>query len=385
MPRRTALVATGVVATALLLGVVAVRGGTAAQEQDLLTAGPEVEATAPPDVEVLLEANGTEGARLGTEPAEGSDPGMEDASGACTLVFEPLLRAGVTTSSGPPHPWSTAVWVREDRVVSLLVSSVDGVASGDVGLRTWLGPTLGSPIQAAQELPGARSVLERPFGTDGPAVTVVTVAARGTEVVFGDAPVGLPQDRAAGDEAGGPGGITSIEVRYPRARSCDGSWSAEGPAVEVQADIGGVGQVRLGSDPAEVIEAGLLLDDGSASGGADPVCRWLAPGELPVSVQVVDGLVAAIFLPPTAGEGLGLPADADVSQVAAVFPELATQQDRVRREHQATVDLGPSLLQLQFFPEVRGVDDLEVPVFGEELRVSSLSLLAAGVDVPEFC
>lgn len=375
MPRSTALVA-AVAAALLLVGVVAVRSGTAAEDVDLAGPAPEPSAgpSEPPWDGVVLEANGLPGLRLGTRPA-GVVPWEE---GACDPVWD---RAGVVSSTSAS--WQAAGWVRDGRLVSVVLSTWLLDPQVDPLLRTWLGPTLGSPSVAARELPGARPEVHRPFGADGPTVTVTVVPLDGVEVVYGDAPVGV----------GGPGQsdqpvITSIEVRRPEARACETTDTMVLAGVEstdLDVDAGGAGPVRLGAPVQPLIDSGVLLEDGQASGGADPPCRWLSAGDLPLSVQAVDGRVVEVSVHAEAPGAFGLAPGAGVDELVETFPELAGQQELLGWDHSAEVDLGPASLRVDLFPEVRYVPELDQPVLGGEAQVAGYTLRAPEPEAPAYC
>lgn len=217
--RRTTLAA--VSSVLLVVGVLAVRGGSAAGQEDLRppaagsSQGPS--APAPPGLQpVVLEPDGLPWARLGSDgdglatATEDRDAAVGGQPGGCVPAWSPTVDA-----SG--HPWESTVRLLGGEVVSVVLSRPDPTSAELPGLRTWLGPTLGSPLSSAAALPGARTTTLRPSGPDGAVVTTVLVPgsdAGGPETLLSDAPRG----RASDDED--LGRTTRIEVRLPAGRAC---------------------------------------------------------------------------------------------------------------------------------------------------------------------
>ncbi|MFC3687743.1 hypothetical protein [Aquipuribacter hungaricus] len=225
--RRTTLAA--VSSVLLVVGVLAVRGGSAAGQEDLRplvrpSQEPSLQQSQepPPGVQpVVLEPDGLPWARLGSDGAglaTAGDRGLavEGQPGGCVPAWSPTVDA-----SG--HPWESTVRLLGGEVVSVVLGRPDPTSAALPGLRTWLGPTLGSPLSEAAALPGARTSTARPAGTDGPVVTTVLVPGAGAgapEVVLSDSPRGRAHE---GEE---PGRTTRIEVRLPAGRAC----STDAPA-----------------------------------------------------------------------------------------------------------------------------------------------------------
>lgn len=401
--RRNAIVGAATVA-GLLLAVLAVRGGTAADEADL--AGPPEPSPAPseetgPDP-VLLAADGLPGLRLGAAPGPGQGA-PEAPTGDCWLTWEdPGGMEGLEAPPGGLH-WDVGAWVVDDEVVSVVLGTWSDVSEVSQGLRTWLGPTLGSPVEAAQELPGARTVVERPFGAAGPDVSVVTVPEQGVEVVFSDVPVVVP---GAQDEGGR---ITTIEVRKPAARPCsladtfggatDGSADGGGDSLPgFTVDVDGVGPLRLGASAEDLLDEDVVVAEPAQTGGrfsdgaladqadADTVCQPFTlalPPEAGGFVRAValDGVVTEVWVSgPALTTSFGLDPGADADDVRARFPELAGVSDQLMGVANVDVDGVPVRLELQ--PEVVWLPDVERPVEGGSLRVGGIVLRTPGT--PEF-
>lgn len=198
----------------LVGGAVVTRGSTAVHEAGVRAAsGPEPSGATSeaPDEGPRLSADGLPGLRLG-------DPG-----------------------------WGALAWVVDGVVPSVLVSAV-GSADGatgrgpeapDSGLTTWLGPTLGSPVAAVGGLAGASTRAHRPFGDDGPVVTVVQLVRDGVDTVWSD--------------VGSPGRVSTVEVRPHRGRAGRGrahagaaARSPVGPEVEPPVEGGPLVLQRIG-------------------------------------------------------------------------------------------------------------------------------------------
>ncbi len=391
--------ATGV---ALLGAVLAVRGGTAAEDADL--AGPVQPSPAPSEdtgpEPVLLAANGLPGLRLGTRPDRRQVP-MEELANGCQIVWEPGGTEWVDVSSDGVSAWETAAWVVDDEVVSVVLGTWFHATEVSAGLRTWLGPGFGSPVQAAQELPGARTAVERPYGSTGPVVNVVTVPARGVEVVFSDAPPPGPPGPGGPDD---DGRITTIEVRKPAARSCAladtyGSAATGGDSLPGSTvDVDGVGPLRLGATSEQLVDAADVVAEPTVTGGrlaggdladeadADVVCQSFTLAVPPgadgyVRAVALDGVVTEVWV---SGQALttsfGLAPGADVDDVRARFPELADVSDQLLDVAYVEVDGVPVRLELQ--RELVWLPDLERPVEGGTLRVAGMVLRTPGT--PEF-
>lgn len=390
--RRNVIVGAATVA-GLLLAVLAVRGGTAADEADL--AGPAEPSPAPSEDTapgpVVLSANGLPGLRLGARPDQ-RQGFPEQTTDGCQMVWhDPGGMPGFEVPPGGPT-WETGTWVVDDEVVSVVLGTWSERTEVDERLRTWLGPTLGSPVEAAQELPGARTVVERPYGSAGPVVTVVTVPERGVEVVFSDAP--------AFTSAGAQGGrITTIEVRKPAARPCAlgdvyGSGAGGDSLPGLTVDVDGVGPLRLGTSTEELLDvdgvvAQPVQTGGRLSGGqlaeetdADVVCQPFTLDPPPgadgyVRAVALDGVVTEVWV---SGQALttsfGLAPGADVDEVRARFPALADVSDRLLGIANVDVDGVPVRLHLQ--PEVVWLPDLERPVEGGRLTVAGVVLRTPG-------
>lgn len=321
MARRRSLV-TVVAAAALVAGVLWVRDGTAAVEADL--AGPPPSPVPAPSAAdgatdgLVVSANGVEGLRLGTSaPTEQFGPSTPDG---CTLTWPPPERIDV-------HPGVDVVaWALDGDVVSVTVASWDVLESVDERVRTWLGPTLGSPIQAAAELPGARQDVTR-VSPDGPTVTVVTVPGRGVEVVYSDVPTwagpGTPETT---------GRVTTIEVRHPVGRGCvaadDPEQFGAGGGTTGVLDLDGLEHVRIGDDVDALVAAGHLLEE-IPSGGIpdDPApggCRAFSTVAAPwARVTALEDRVAKVQTwSPDVRTSFGVQGGAGLEEIRAQFPDL---------------------------------------------------------------
>lgn len=377
---RTKVLVTVATAGALLVAVVAVRGDTAAVEADLAAPPEPVPSASEAPVDgltdgVLVAANGIPGMRLGAAPGD-SQGFYEDTPAGCRLVWDEDAGTSGSDVGLSSVQWESSAWVVDGRVVSVFLGSWSEADEASQDLRTWLGPTLGSPLEAAQELPGARSVVERPLGADGPSVTVVTVPGRGVEVVYSDALQG-------GFEPGPrKGRITTLEVRRPEARVCTfQELDPFNPSQEpVTLDIDGVAGVRLGTPVEEM----LVAENVTSEGLGPPGCRsfsveseqgWvraIATSDVVTELQVF-GRVATTF---------GLPAGADTDQVRAAFPELADRSDEVLLAGgQTSVQVDGVDIRLDIYPGTVWVPDVERPVTGGPPVVQGITLRTVGEDL----
>ncbi len=137
------------------------------------------------------------------------------------------------------------------------------------GLGTWLGPTLGSPVEAASELPGARTsgrAAARPGGAGGHRRPRLRLD--GVDVVFSDA---IYDMSAVTEQARGR--ITTVEVRNPRARHCTQQalselgpriWAGPPPAPGTDLTLGldGVAAAPIGSSAGDLVARLGLSSDG---------------------------------------------------------------------------------------------------------------------------
>lgn len=368
-------------AAALLVAVLSVRGGTAAEEADL-AAGLPVPTTEPstgpsadarPD-HVLVGANGLPGLRLGSATPSGGFP--EPTSAGCTLVWDETSGTQGSTVRLDQVSWDTNAWAMDGAMVSVLVGSWSDVVSPSESVRTWLGPTLGSPIEAAQELPRARTTRERAPGGVGPVVTVVAVPGRGVEVLYSDLPLNSPFDREEGR-------ITTIEVRRPEARACEMRElyrTTEEPATSepLTIDADGVGPLRLGATEAELLAApGVVADDMGGSTG----CRafsWQQGSAAWLRATVVEGVVTEVTASGVAATSFGLPAGATADEVRARFPELAGRSDELMSRSSTAVDLDGVTLELQLVPAQLWVPEVDRPFDGGPLSVNGVVVRSPG-------
>lgn len=385
----------GATAVVLLVAVVAVRDDTAAVPADLAVAqdepSPEPSPEPSQDGPVVLAANGLPGLRLGAEGRDG-DAWLIETPAGCRMVWDD--GGGAAGSDVPPDqpPWQTAAWVVDEEVVSVFISGWDESTEPSDLLRTWLGPTIGSPIQTAQELPGARTVTERPFGGTGPVVHVVTVPERGVEVVYSDLSA---EGRFSRSEPGG-GRISTVEVRRPAGRACAlgetllATDATSGPGPVVDAD--GVGLFRLGTPVADLVGAEGVVSHGSAEGSTDDdgggPCRSFTLDGGPeaqgaVTAVAQDGVVTEVQVwHPGLSTSFGLPAGADVDDVHALFPETA---DRAPVDWMGVVvDVDGTEVELQMQPEQVWLPDLERPAEGGVLKVGGVTLREPGTQ-PYAC
>lgn len=377
----------------LVVGVLGVRGTSAADPEDLRAAAPPSAGPTDPSPtdpsptdgepgQALLSADGLDGMRLG-EPATGLvSPGVgdggeltgDDLPGGCVPAYEAGYPAGTT--------WDSQAWLVDDVVASVVLVRRNPDLATSAGLRTWLGPTLGSPVQAASELPGARTRTERPLGEDGPEVTVVVVPTDGVEVVFSDAAFELG---AVPAEARGR--VTTIEVRDLEARTCSQEAlsrfslpTAEGPAPAPVLDLDGFAAAPIGSTVAvpDAVPGALPM------GGDGAGCQAFGVAAEGGGVQVVavDGAVASASVWGDVDEGshpdlpfsLGMSAE----QVSAAVPD-GVQPRRVDGTDSVEVTLGERVVEAQLRPRLEWVDDVEVPVTGGPPAVFSVTVRDAAV------
>ncbi|MGJ7441553.1 hypothetical protein [Aquipuribacter sp. MA13-6] len=383
--RRSGIVA-GATAVALLVAVVAVRGGTAADEADLAVNQPEP-SPAPSSAgagPVLLAANGVPGLRLGTAPPSATESLTQETGAGCLMVWAPLDGPSGVGGTPPQVTWETTAWVVDGEVVSVVLASWSDGTDVTADLETWLGPTFGSPIEAAQELPGARSVTERPFGTLGPAVEVVTVPARGVEVVVSDLPPFGTSDRA-----GTPAGrITTMEVRKPAARDCALADVADPTGTGSRGwtvDLDGIGPLRLGLAASELQDAeGVTADGLPYDTGAVLSCQSfsLAGGEGLTGVAravAVDGVVTEVQVYDTdLATSFGLPAGADADDVRARFPEVSGRTGSMMGSGVVQVVVDGVTVELQLQSRTEWVPDLERPAEGGVPTVSGVVVRSVG-------
>ncbi len=373
----------------LVVGVLGVRGDSAADEEDLraeapstLTAEPSVDDRAEPGA-VRLAADGIEGMRLGSPGTgfvspilgSGGEPiAAEDLPGGCMPAFE--------SGSVQGRTWDTRAWLVDDVVSAVLVSRRNTNLVTPAGLSTWLGPTLGSPVEAASELPGARTRTERPAGAQGPEVTVVVASADGVEVVFSDVVFDV---EAVPEEARGR--ITTIEVRHPRARACSeealvafSPSALEGVATDQVLGLDGLTAAPIGSDATVLEDLPRVQPQGGGLGGCEAF--FLATGTGSVRVVAVDGVVVSTSLWGDAGDGtygefpfrLGMTAEEVSAAVPAeAGPALEIGTDAVE------VILGQRLIRLDLAPPVHWVEDVDVPVSHGPPAVSTITVQDLGV------
>ncbi len=397
--RRSGLVV-GVTVVALLVAVVTVRDGTAADDADLAVGPQEPSPVPSPEPSeggagpgtVVLGANGLPGLRLGTEALDTPDSFDETPSG-CRWVWDEDAGTSGSEVRQEQVTWQAAAWAVDDEVVSVYVAGWDGASSPSERLTSWLGPTLGSPIEAAQELPGATTVTERPFGAAGPVIQVVTVPERGVEVVYSD----LPSYGGLGTPETGTGRISTMEVRTPGGRACTLA-DVFGPPPGEQVppgglvvDVDGVGPLRLGTSVAaladleEVIFRGDGDGDGVTADGRDimsclsfsldggPDARGFA------SATAHEGVVTEVQVwDPGLATSFGLPAGADADDVRRLFPETAGRSDPEMGTSPVVVDVDGAPVELQMQPDEVWLPDLERPAQGGVPRLTGVVLRTPG-------
>lgn len=372
----------------LVLGVLVVRGDSAAEEEDLRAATespsePPVDDAVKP-AEVLLTADGMEGMRLGTpkaglvSPVFGSGPRpvtADDLPAGCMPAYESGYEEART--------WDSQAWLVDDTVTAVLITRRNPNLATPAGLDTWLGPALGSPIEAAEELPGARTRTERPTGAQGPEVTVVVVPADGVEVVFSDIVFDL---RAVPEQARGR--VTTIEVRLPRARACSqealsefSPVTLEETAADTAISLDGVTGAPIGSDAAVVRDLPGVHAQNSGLEGCEAFL--LSAGHGLLRVVAVDGVVASASVWGDVSEDswdelpfrIGMSAE----EVSAAIPEGAEPVPAASPEA-VEVRLGKRLVRVDLAPPWRWVEDVEIPVSGGPPVVHTITVQDAEVD-----
>ena len=378
----------------LVVGVLATRGGTAAAEDDLLPPAADPPAPSAPSPApsadavqaVAIQANGIPGMRLGTDgrelllPFGGGDMasyGPQGTPGGCATAYEP---PGSTEQN-----WDAAAWVVDGLVSAVVLSRWDTSGPVRPAVTTWLGPTLGSPVRAASDLAGARTTVERPFGPDGPAVTVVVVPGDGVEVVYSDA----TYDQASVPESD-RGRVTTLEVRQARARPCAmqdvqasyRTWP-DPEEVDVSLGPGGLDVAPIGT-PVDVVRA--LPGVGTYPGvtGACETFHLTTEGGGSVRLTVLDGVVVSAHAHGTVPTDLGVAPGDGVAEVQAAYPELLTPGEAVV-PGTAEVAMGDRVLGLDLWPTEAWVPEVELPVTGGPVVVESLSVRDAAVEVSRLC
>lgn len=375
----------------LVVGVLGARGSSAVDEADLLPAPPAAVAPSPAasaaDVEVLLVADGVEGMQLGSSGADlarpdfwvspsdgtGTDGAAADPPGGCTLAWPAVHEEGRT--------WSSQAWIVDDEVSAVVITRDDPASLQPPGLDTWLGPTLGSSIGAAGELPRAKTRTEAPFGTDGPQVTVVVVPVDGVEVVYSDAVFALDD---VAEQARGR--VTTIEVRHPRARACSGEMFDDIAPVAVGEAAPGlvVGRDGLTDAPIGSDEAVLHALPGAQSQGGGVCEAFLLPVDGgTIRAVTVSGVTAMASVEgEVADEVYGdLPFRVGMTseEVSASTPPEAGQPVEAGDE-MVEVTLGERVVRADLQPLWRWVDDVEVPVSGGPPVVHRVSVRNAAVN-----
>lgn len=384
-------------AVLLVVGVLSARGGTAAGEEDLRppVAGPEPSSVPSPrpaaDAPLEVEANGIPGARLGSGGADlelwittgpdGSPLDPAELPGGC-------VPAWTRAEDDRPRPWNTAVWVVDDLVSSVTVARWDPPTRVDGDITTWLGPTIGSPVQAASELPGAQTRTERPFGTAGPAVTVVRVPVGGAEVVYSDAvfDMGSRPDDAAGR-------VSTIEVRHPRARDCSveallahrpSVFSGPGPAAELAVGLDGVTLAPLGTTEAALREVQAFQREGHEGGseGCDAFSASAADGGW-ARVVTLDDVVVSTQVQGQVRSELGVTAGDTAADVRTAFPQLT--DDIGPAGGSVEVEVGQRVVGIELWPDDRWVPDVDVMVSGGPPVVQGFTVRDAAVPLERLC
>lgn len=361
----------------LVAAVVLVRGDTAADDSDLAgTPTPIPTPSAPVEpVAERLEANGLSGARLGTRPPDSGLSGSVVSESGCQLGF-PVFESSSTDTRAQDNV-QVFTWVVDGDVTAVFVQSSNPNVGPADGLRTWLGPGLGSSIRVAQELPGADTVVTRPFGAAGPTIHVVTVPGNGVEVVFSDAPSGW-ETTGDGEVSQSDPVITTIEVRRPAARPCSmaDEYSAHDPSRRL--DLNGVEDVRLGDGAAALVADGVLVRDIDGEGLAG--CQSYAMSDDQITVTAVDGVVAQVQAFGGVETGFGLPAGADLAAVRGAFPQLDPDAALTVEGRLSVVVDSRATVDLDLYPAVRFVPDVENPVVGGPPVVQGVTVRAT--DVP---
>lgn len=233
-------------------------------------AGPPSATTTGEPVGTELTPQGLPGLVLGEEPDVPEENRRPTASG-CERVETREVSAQALGQTGLDAT-ELVVWLRDGEVASLVMAVYPDrvVVPGDVP-RTWLGPTLRSPLATALELPGAELVVDDPQGPAGPGVRNVVVPLEdGGEVVFSDPAV-------QGGSA--DGAVTVLTLRSEAGRACrplpgqdypTPGDLAPGQTEPLVLDARGTPEVRLGASAPDAVAAGTLSVVGS-QGGFDPL------------------------------------------------------------------------------------------------------------------
>ncbi len=308
--------ASAVTAGVLVAGVVVGSGE--------LTTDAAPPATAPtadtgPEVGSLMSPEGLPGLALG-EAMDVPEADLRPTDSGCDGLQTQEVS---TTAVGPASMGATEViaWLRDGVLVSVWVTVFpDRVqVPGDVP-RTWLGPTLRSPLSAALELPGARLVKDDPLGDAAPAVSNVVVdAGDGVELVYSDVPVG---DQPSG------GRVTTLVLRTEAGRGC-GLSPAEVTVMPGQGTPEQEGTIALSATGTDAVRlggsVGAALAEGALAAGPVP-----PPGEPEPSGDPLDGRGCTSYTDPVTG--LGVWADGDTVVGIGSVPgglrfELAAEQE----------------------------------------------------------
>ncbi|WP_336923946.1 hypothetical protein [Aquipuribacter sp. SD81] len=399
-------------AAAVALGVVLVRGGTAVDADDLAAARAEAAPTPSasateddgPDP-VLLSANGLPTLRLGAAPGPGTrtvpEAFVTPDRTACGYVVPDVMWGEVRAApeEGDQEADAQALnrlvqdlevraWLVDGTVESVRLQAWSPPAQALDGVRSWAGVTIGSPIEVAAELPGARTTRERPW-PDQPPVTVVRVPLRGggTELVAADA---QSWSTEAGQEAAGR--VTSLELRSAAGAACTREatqqWQGrtDDEVTLVGAD-GSVAGVQVGADADALAAAGVLQpqeDELPDAGG----CRWWTAEGGRHHVVSHDGVVTRLHVGTafrlvddvgsgsTAAELLASPLGAATTTSPHLAPTGSTaERTMVEAMQLAYVHLETTVLEVSLFPEHRAVPEAGAIVPGGELRADSLSVL----------
>jgi hypothetical protein len=380
---RARSVVTVVAAAALVAGVLWVRDGTAAGDADL--AGPPPPSSPAPSEPVadsgvlLLEPNGIDGLRLGS-----SGQGLQSVAetpGGCAASWMPS-----PGGSGGSATWDINAWTVDGEVVSITLGTWSEPHAAVADVATWLGPTLGSPIEAAAELPGARTERTRAAPGSAP-VTVVTVPGRGVEVVYSDlvgwAPPGSP-------ETGGR--VTTVELRYPAGRACDaadipqvyGAPSGDlGPAL----DLDGIDGARFGDDVGEAVASGRLSPEGSpGSATADGQrCEAFvtAAEPWPRVLALDDRVVQVNVWSPDLRTSFGVQGGAGLDELRAALPGLEVGYGVEADGGDVTVDVDGTRVRVTLWPATVFVPDVDRPTQAGPPVVHSVVVTAPGVEDAE--
>lgn len=275
----------------LVVGALLARPGTAADDGVVASARASLEATpvapveapSPPgppvDGEVVVRADGVDGLRLGMGAAEVVAAGFavqEQAYDGCRRVLPGLA------DNGPGE--GVAGWLVDDRVAAVTVDRRAGEGS------SFLGPGVGDPLD---DLPPGEGLLRA--GTD-------------VRVPWRDAPVRLdiawvspePDRRVSFVDVDQDGAVDHVQVLAGAAGGCAQAYrdALEAEAAQVPVlDLGGWGDLRLGTPLADARDLVRLQDDPVTGADADPGrCRLLLGDGEPGLVWVVvgDGVVRAV-------------------------------------------------------------------------------------------